>query len=141
MSTNYVCGAGEAVVTKAFSTTAVPANTGNAITLLSHMITTTSGGDLLAFGASDVFCTTTECPTTATPAASAYLWISDSTDMPATVAEYDFFYMVPNETQSITRSARFPIAAAGTHTFNLKGQDVTGDVTYYRNGLTLVFLP
>lgn len=140
MSTNYVCGAGEAVVTKVFSIPGVPANTGVPVTILSHSITTTSGGDLLAIGSSDAFCTPTECPT-GNPSGAAYLWISDSTDMVAVVAEYDYFFLQTSLTQSITRTARFPIAAAGTHMFNLKGQDVTGDLTYYRNGLTLVFIP
>jgi hypothetical protein len=139
-STNYVCGAGEAIITKAFSIPGVAANTGAEMTVLSHTITTPSGGNLLAIGSSDLFCTAAECPA-GNPSASGYMWIADSANMVAPIAEYDYLFLQTSQTQTVTRTAHFPIAAAGAHQFSLRGQDLVGDFTFYRNGLTLVFLP
>lgn len=140
--TQFVCGAGEAQVVKVFdaSATGFPA-TGNAeITMLTAAVTTTTGGEVLAIGSVDIYCTPTECPA-GNPAASGYLWISDANNVNAPIAEFDYFFMPPSQTESVTRTARFPIAGAGTHGFNLRGQDLVNAFTFYRPSLTLVFLP
>ncbi len=62
-------------------------------------------------------------------------------DPAAPAVDYDFVFLQPNETQSISRTVFFPVTQAGAYTFNLRGQDVAGDLTYYRSGLTLVYLP
>ena len=66
---------------------------------------------------------------------------TDAADTVAPVADYDFTYVEPNVTQTVTRSSFFPVTAAGALTYNLRGQDIVGDLTYYRSGLTLIFLP
>ncbi|CAN5888996.1 hypothetical protein BH11MYX3_BH11MYX3_44740 [soil metagenome] len=142
-STNYICGSGQAVVTKTFKQAGVPVAAGLPTTVLSGTIQATSPGKVIAIGSSDLFCTSTECPLAAppSPSASAYLWIADEANTVAPTADYDFVYLQPNLTQSLTRTSYFPIAAAGAYTFNLRGQDIVGDLTYYRSGLTLVFIP
>ncbi len=142
-STDYVCGSGTAVVTKAFMQAGVAATTGLPITIVAGVIQATSAGKVIAVGSSDMFCTSAQCPTQPSPApsASAYLWIADAADVVAPVADYTFTYVEPNVTQTATRTSYFPVAAAGTLTFNLRGQDVVGDLSYYRSGLTLIFLP
>jgi hypothetical protein len=61
--------------------------------------------------------------------------------MAAPLVDYDFVFLQPNESLSLTRSVSFPVTMAGAYTYNLRGQDVAGDLTYYRSGLTLVYLP
>ncbi|MEO7095922.1 MAG: hypothetical protein ABI175_21860 [Polyangiales bacterium] len=142
-STDYVCGAGTAVVTKTFMQGAVNANTGLPVTILAGSIQAYASGKVIAIGSSDLFCTSAQCPAVAPPApsASAYMWIADAADTVAPVADYDFTYVEPNVTQTVTRSSFFPVTAAGALTYNLRGQDVVGDLAYYRSGLTLIFLP
>lgn len=142
VGTNYVCGAGEAQVVKAFngSATGFPANTNAEMTLLSTSVTTTTAGEVLAIGSADIYCTPGECPA-GNPAASGYMWIADGNNVNAPIAEFDYFFLAQSETESLTRTARFPIAGAGTHAFNLRGQDAVNGFTFYRPSLTLVFLP
>ncbi len=141
-ATQFVCGSGEAQVVKVFngSTTGFPATGDAEMTMLMAEVTTTTGGEVLAIGTSDIYCTPTECPA-GNPAASGYLWISDANNVNAPIAEFDYFFMQPSITESVTRTARFPIAAAGTHGFRLRGQDLVNAFTFYRPSLTLVFLP
>jgi len=140
-STQYICGSAEAVVAKAFNNAGVAANTGMPITIVTGTIQAKGAGDILAIGSSDLFCTATECPATGTPPASGRLWLADDANMAAPAADYDFVFLQPNESQSITRSVFFPVTQAGAYTYNVRGQDVAGDLTYYRSGLTLVYLP
>ena len=140
-STQYVCGSAEAVVAKAFKMAGTAANTGMPITIISATIQAKGAGDILAIGSSDLFCTVTECPATGNPPASAYLWMADDMNTVAPTVDYDFVFLQPNESQSLTRSVFFPVTQAGAYTYNLRGQDVMGDLTYYRSGLTLVYLP
>lgn len=140
-STQYICGSAEAVVAKAFKMAGTAANTGMPITIVSATIQAKGAGDILAIGSSDLFCTATECPATGNPPASAYLWMADDANTTAPNVDYDFVYLQPNESQSITRTVSFPVTQAGAYTYNLRGQDVMGDLTYYRSGLTLVYLP
>ncbi len=142
-STNYLCGSGQAVVTKAFMMGGVPVAAGVPTTVISGTIQATSAGKVIAIGSSDLFCTSAECPmaTPPAPSASAYMWIADDQNTAAPVADYDFTYLTPNQTQSLTRTSFFPVAAAGAYTFSLRGQDIVGNLTYYRSGLTLIFLP
>ena len=139
---SYVCGAGEAQIVKVYngSTAGVAANTNAAITMLTAEVTTTTGGDVLAIASADIYCSPGECPA-GNPAASGYMWISDGNNVNAPIAEFDYFFMMPSVTESLTRTARFPIAAAGTHAFNLRGEDAVNAFTFYRPSLTLVFLP
>jgi len=141
-TTQYVCGAGEAQVVKAFNpqSAGFPANINGPMTMLTAEVTTTTPGELLAIGSADIYCTPTECPA-GNPAASGYMWISTGTNVVAPIAEFDYFFLNPSETESLTRTARFPIAAAGTHAFNLRGEDAVNAFTFYRPSLTLVFLP
>lgn len=140
-TTNYVCGSGEAVIAKGFAIPGVLA-AATPTTILPVDITTTSPGTLLAIGTSDLFCTAAECPA-GNPAVSGYLWIADGLDVVAPVAEYDYLFMEPGVTHSVTRTATFPITGAGAYSFHLRGQRVSaqGSFTFYRSGLTLVFLP
>jgi hypothetical protein len=142
-STDYICGSGTAVVTKTFMKDGVPATLGTPITVVAGSIQATSAGKVIALASSDLFCTSAECPTQPAPApsASAYLWIADAADEVAPTADYDFTYVEPNVTQAVSRTALFPVTAAGALTYNLRGQDVVGNLTYYRSGLTLIFLP
>lgn len=142
-STNYVCGSGQAVVTKTFMMAGVPVNTGLPKTVVSGVIQATSAGKVIAIGSSDLFCTSAECPmaTPPAPSASAYMWIADEANTAAPVADYDFTYLQPNLTESLTRTSFFPVAAAGAFTYSLRGQDIVGDMTFYRSGLTLIFIP
>ena len=142
-STDYVCGSGTAVVTKTFMRTGVAANTGTPITIVAGTIQATGPGKVIALASSDLFCTSTECPTQPAPApsASAYFWIADAADTVAPTADYDFTYVEPNVTQTVSRTSFFPVTAAGALMYNVRGQDVVGDLTYYRSGLTLIFLP
>jgi len=141
-ATQFVCGAGEAQVVKVFNSNPAgfPATGDAEITMLTAEVTTTTGGELLAIGSADIYCTLTECPA-GNPAASGYLWISDANNVNAPIAEFDYFFMPPGVTESVTRTARFPIASAGTHGFKLRGQDLVNAFTFYRPSLTLVFLP
>jgi len=141
-ATHYVCGSGEAQVVKAFNGSAAgfPANTNASMTMLTAEVTTTTGGEVLAIGSADIYCTPGECPA-GNPAASGYMWISDGNNVNAPIAEFDYFFMMPSVTESLTRTARFPIAAAGTHAFNLRGEDAINAFTFYRPSITLVFLP
>lgn len=139
-STEYVCGAGQAIVSKSFMQGGVNATTGTPITILPGVIQAPAAGKVIAVGSSDLFCTATQCPA-GSPAASAYLWIADEANTVAPVADYDFVFLQPNITTSITRTSYFPVTAAGPVTYNLRGQDVIGDLAYYRSGLTLIFLP
>ncbi len=141
-ATNYVCGSGEAQIVKSFNGSALgfPAASGLEQTILDGQVTTTSGGELLAIASVDIYCTPAECPA-GNPDASGYFWIANGANAVAPVADFDFFAIHQNETEGLTRTARFPIAAAGTHTFNVRGQDVVNAFTFYRPALTLVFLP
>ncbi|MBL9013832.1 MAG: hypothetical protein JNL83_06640 [Myxococcales bacterium] len=139
-STQYICGSAEAVVAKAFRMPGVAVNTGMPTTILGATIQAKGAGDILAIGSSDLFCTPTECPA-GNPAASAYMWIADEANTVAPNVDYDFVYLQPNLTQSLTRTVFFPVTQAGAYTYNLRGQDVVGDLTFYRTGLTLVYLP
>ncbi len=138
--TSYVCGAGQAKVVKTFSSAGVPATTGQPIVINTLDIITPGPGTILAIASSDVWCTVTECPT-GNPAASGYLWIADVALMTAPIAEYDYFFTQTATTEAIVRTAKFTVAAAGTHTFHMMGQDDVGTFQFYRNGLTLVYLP
>ena len=140
-STQYICGSAEAVVAKAFKMAGTAANMAMPITILSATIQARGAGDIIAIGSSDLFCTPAECPATGNPPASAYLWMADDANTVAPTTDYDFVYLQPNESQSITRTVAFPVTQAGAFTYNLRGQDVAGDLTYYRSGLTLVYLP
>ena len=44
-------------------------------------------------------------------------------------------------TESITRTARFPVAAAGMTNFYVRGEDTIANFTFYRIGITVVFIP
>ena len=122
------------------SMTGFPATGDGEMTMLMATVTTTSPGEVFAIATSDIYCTPTQCPA-GNPAASGYMWISRGDNVNAPIAEFDYFFLAQSETESLTRTARFPIEAAGAHTFNMRGQDAVNAFTFYRPSLTLVFLP
>jgi hypothetical protein len=140
-STNYVCGSGEAVISKSFFAAAVPVAATGETDVIASSVTTTSGGDVLAIATSDAFCTVAECPA-GNPAVSGAFYIATDANATASPAEYDLFFLNPASTLSVTRTAKFPITAAGTYGFKSRADRAAGG-TYqlYRNGLTLVFIP
>lgn len=142
-STDYVCGAGDAQIVRAFNglVAGVPADSGAAMTVISAEITTTTPGQLLAIGTSDVYCTTSQCPTNGTPPAEGYMWITSVDNLGVPATDHDYFHLVPSVTESLTRSMAFTLDTAGTRTYYLRGQDDAGAFTFYRPSLTLVFVP
>lgn len=144
--TEYVCmggggGGGGAQIVKQFKNAEVLANTGAPVTILSAAVTTTGPGKLLALGTTETFCTEAQCPAANSPAAEGYLWVASVDNLGVPATEFSYFFLRPNETENFSRSEDFPITAAGTHTFYLRGQDDAGVFGFYRSGLTLVFLP
>ncbi len=139
-TTNYVCGAGDAQVVKAFISGSVAANQNAPVSLLGVPLTTTSPGEVFAIATADAFCTAAECPA-GTPAAAGTMWIADNNLMVAPIAEFDAFHLQTALTESITRTARFPVAAAGLTNFYVRGEDTIANFTFYRIGITVVFIP
>jgi hypothetical protein len=141
-ATEYVCGAGEAQIVRAFNpvNTGVTADSGQAITLISAELTTTTPGKVFAIGTADVYCTAQQCPA-GSPAADGYMWISSVDNLGVPATDHSYFHLVPTVSEGITRTMTFTLDSGGTRTFYLRGQDDIGAFTFYRVGLTLVFLP
>lgn len=140
-STSYVCGAGAAQVIKVDApATVVAANTGTAVTVLSAPITTAGAGKLLAISNVDAYCAAATCPA-GNPAADGTLWLSlvDTETVPP--ADYEYFFLSPNVTSTVSRTQDFAITAAGTYTVYMRGFNTTHSFSFYRPSVTLVFLP
>ncbi len=52
---------------------------------------------------------------------------------------FDYFWLQPKITESLSRSNSFPVDAAGTYTFNLRGVRFVNSCSRY--GLTVVLFP
>lgn len=140
-STTYVCGAGAAQVVKVADPSAVvAANSNTGVTVLHAQITTPGAGKLLGFSNVDAYCAAAECPA-GNPAADGYLWLSTVNTETLPAADYEYFFLTPNTTETISRTQDFPIAAAGTYDIYLRGRDGTNSFSFYRPSITLVFLP
>ena len=140
-STNYICGTGEARVSKAFATAGVNITGTTEFDVIAAQIAARSSGTLLAIASSDAFCTATECPP-GNPAVSGAFYITNDQNQTASPAEYNLFFLSPGVTTPITRTAQYPVLQAGVLNFKSRAdRTVGGTYQLYRNGLTLVFLP
>jgi hypothetical protein len=148
-TTKYVCngedsGSGStagSMVVRAFSTSSVAA-TATAQTILSAEITVPAGGEILALGSVDLFCSDAECPGTGNPPASGYFWVSPVNNLGVPATEFDYFYLAPNQTESLSRTYSTTLGTPGTFPVYLRGQKlVGGDFAYSRAALTIVYLP
>jgi hypothetical protein len=53
---------------------------------------------------------------------------------------HGYFWLADDTTEAVQRSRVFTVSGAGTRTFYLRGQAQLGEMGFWRNQLTLVFL-
>ena len=152
-STVYVCN-GSSVVgsipavtvydaqAEAHSATMVP------VTAVQASITVPAAGSIVAVASVDAFCASPalsqgyDCAGSGVTAGAVALMTSSSFDIDdAGNSVYDYFYLTPNSTTPITRTATYDAPGAGTFTVYLNGEAQTGQIGFFRSQLTLVFIP
>jgi hypothetical protein len=150
-TTTYVCngdpnGDGGALANTFFTSGSTNSSAGTAVTPISGSLTVPASGSIVAIGSVDAFC--------AQPAASAgfdcasagtitdgYVTLSTSATGVASSGDFDYFFLTPNATESLTRTAVFPVTA-GSNTIYMRSEAATnGQIGFYRAQLTLLFIP
>jgi Collagen triple helix repeat (20 copies) len=150
-STTYVCNGAPAPTNgttpsvTAYNAGDVLASTANtSVTLESASITVPGAGSIVAIGAVDAFCSSPatgagyDCD--ANGITDGYVTLATSATAGATSGDYDYFYLTPNDTESMTRTAVIPVTTAGTYTSYLLGEAADGQIGYFRPQVTLVFI-
>ena len=119
-------------------------SSGAAVTPLSGSLTVPASGSIVAIASVDVFCASPalgggyDCASSGIT--DGYATLSDSATAGSNSSNYDYFYLTPNATESLTRTAVFPVTA-GTSTFYLRASAVDGQIGFFRSQLTLLFIP
>lgn len=149
-TTTYVCngdpnGDGGALATTFYAgenglTTAAA---GASVTPISGSLTVPASGSIVAIGSVDAYC--------ASPAISAgydciagtnagFVTLSTSSTALGESGSLDYFFLTPNSSESVTRTAVFPVTA-GTSTIYLRAESQNGPMGFFRGQLTLLFIP
>jgi hypothetical protein len=151
-TTTYVCngsdpnGDGGALANTFFASGSTNSSAGTAVTPISGSLTVPASGSIVAIGSVDAFC--------AQPALSAgydcaaagtitdgYVTISTSATAIPNSGDPDYFYLTPNDTEALTRTAVFPVTA-GSNTIYMRAEAANnGQIGFYRAQLTLLFIP
>jgi hypothetical protein len=147
-STEYVCdgedgaSGGTSVVSQYDDTKAI--SDGSVVTLVSASITASGPGTVVAIGSTDAFCTADgpsdhDCDTGGmTP---GFVRIVDTANGAVNTGDgHGYFWLADDTTEAVQRSRVFTVSGAGTRTFYLRGQAQLGEMGFWRNQLTLVFL-
>ncbi|MEO7111045.1 MAG: hypothetical protein ABI183_11460 [Polyangiaceae bacterium] len=150
-TTTYVCNGGDpngdggpqAISYYAGGNAFTASVAGTTVTPLSGSITVPESGSVVAIASVDLFCASPaigggyDCGSGIT---DGFLTLSTSATDAAASASYDFVYLSPNSTESLNRTAVFPVTA-GTSTFYLRGEAVDGQIGFFRSQITLLFIP
>lgn len=144
--THYICetsSTGALLFATAYDPNFVSSVSGASITAISASISAPGPGTVIALGTSDVFCSSTgttdyDCPA-GTP--SGHMRITSTSSASAAGDGGSWFWLEPDATESVTRQGVFDIAAGGTHVFYLRGSADAGEIGFFRNQLTLLYLP
>jgi hypothetical protein len=149
-STNYVCNgdAGAAngtmpVITQYGGVNSEVTSTNSApVTITMGSLAAPGVGTLLAIGDVEVFCSAAGMPAcgASTPHDGYVTITNDATGTP-TGGNASYFYVNPDVSSHFSRTAVFPVTAAGTQTIYLRGQAGAGTLGFFRGQLTLVFIP
>ncbi|MBX3189168.1 MAG: hypothetical protein KF819_19250 [Labilithrix sp.] len=111
-------------------------------TALSATLNAPGPGKIIAISNMDAFCYPSGnqfvCGSSAT--IGTYTLSLDAQGNPAT-GSYDFFYLTPNSTENTSRTAVFPVSAAGDVTVHLRATANSGSFGLWRRSLTLIFVP
>lgn len=152
VATSYACNGdpsaanGKTPAVTTYSAGPVLASTAAATVVTQTASLTVPGpGTIVAIGSADVYCAS---PATgggfdclAGGITSGELTLSTSATASAASGDAEYFYLTPNDTEAMTRTAIFPAAAAGTYPVYLLGATSTGQMGFYRTQLTLLFIP
>jgi hypothetical protein len=115
------------------------------VTVLEASITVPGSGTIVAIGSADAFCAAPgyglgyDCA--ASGPTSGILTVADDPTAPARSGNMAFFWLAPNTTASVTRSATFEVPSAGEYHYYLRGVARAGQIGFWRGALTLLFVP
>lgn len=152
-STQYVCN-GATVVGSTPAITVYDANaevhgdTGVPVTAAQASITVPGSGSIVAVSTLDAFCESPaagdgfDCAGSGPTAGIVAMTTTNALDVnDAGASNYDYFYLSPNVTSSITRTSVYDAPATGTYTVYLNAEAQTGQIGFFRPQITLVFIP
>ena len=112
------------------------------VTIASTSITVPGPGVIVSIGRTEAFCDA-GC-SAAGQYVSAYVTLSSLSTADGSSGSYSFFYAYWNASNSLSVMETFPVGAAGTYTYYMRGRRAGGagtQVGFYRPHLLLFFLP
>ncbi len=108
------------------------------ITIVQKSITVPGPGRIVAIGSSEAFCDSCVVGT-----ADGFMNITTSSSGNASTSPRSFFRLVPNASNSVTRTLEFMAPSSGEYTFYLRGARSAGSaqIGFYRGQLQLMYFP
>lgn len=147
-ATEYVCdgadgaSSGTEVVTQ-YDGPRVVSN-GNTVTLVSATLSVPGPGTIVAMGATDAFCSTaggTDHDCDSSGQTPGHVRVVDTSTGGVTTGDgRSYFWLADDTTEAVHRSNVFTVGSAGTYTYYLRGVADFGEIGFWRNQLTLVYL-
>ncbi len=150
-TTTYVCngdpnGDGGALANTFYTAGSTNSTAGTAVTPISGSLTVPASGSIVAIGSVDAFCALPatsggyDCAAAGT-ITDGYVTLTTSATAAPTTGDLDYFFLTPNDTEALTRTAVFPVTA-GSNTIYMRSEaSNAGQVGFYRAQITLLFIP